>query len=592
MIRAVGAPVRRLLSLGAVLAMAATGLLMPVAPAQAQSNPTITLTSDFSSVSERDGEIWWLNIKATLDGGARSTATTVSVSISADGTATRGTDYQATLQGPITIAENESSASAKLTLNVSDDTDDEGDETIIVEGEASGFTVNPVTITLEDDDYPSTSLTLTASPARLAESAGATSVTVTAELDAGPLEVDKSVSLALAGGAESPGDYTFAPAALPSLTIAAGSRSKSATITIDPVFDDVADSDEQIIVDGTVVGDATFGVTDATITLYEIPLPGAVTDLIAWARNNTEMWLRWTVPSGPIDSYRLQRRHHEFLGWGPWQDVSPGPEFSNVERDLHLDSGLRLGRRYEYRIFARNVRGEGPVSNVVWAYTLNKFPEQGTDPSAPSGPSVPSGGGAPVESVPESESEQGLVFEDVDASSALAGGIARAVELGIFEATSPGLFSPELTMSRVDMAAPLVGLWRALGRSCPQEPAMPFGDVVGAEARADVACLYGLGIANGTTATTFSPDRGVTRAQVASLLVRLWRLAGGECPAGAVLVFEDVAPDSVHRDDIVCLHALGVTNGTTAVSFSPEGLVTRGEVATLAVRLHDQIASR
>ena len=70
---------------------------------------------------------------------------------------------------------------------------------------------------------------------------------------------------------------------------------------------------------------------------------------------------------------------------------------------------------------------------------------------------------------------------------------------------------------------------------------MPFVDVEGREARADVACLHGLGITNGTTATTFSPDRSVTRAQVASLLIRLWRRAERECPAGAGLVFEDVS---------------------------------------------------
>ena len=118
---------------------------------------------------------------------------------------------------------------------------------------------------------------------------------------------------------------------------------------------------------------------------------------------------------------------------------------------------------------------------------------------------------------------------------------------------------------------------------------MPFVDVEGREARADVACLHALGI---TTAQPRRRSRRIaawTRAQVASLLIRLWRRAERECPAGAGLVFEDVSEDSVHRDDIVCLHALGITRGTTATTFSPEGLVTRGEVATFAARLHDLI---
>lgn len=104
-----------------------------------------------------------------------------------------------------------------------------------------------------------------------------------------------------------------------------------------------------------------------------------------------------------------------------------------------------------------------------------------------------------------------------------------------------------------------------------------------------MACLYATGITAGTTATRFSPESNTNRAQIASLLVRMWRLSGKECPAGAENRFSDVADDSVHRDDIACLRALGVTAGATPDTFSPERLVTRAQMATFATRIRELI---
>ena len=112
---AAGVAVRRVVVCWAVLAVAATGLVAPAAPALADSNPTITLTvspgrSSFHEKSASGYADWLFEIKATLDGGARSTDTTVNLFISADGTATHGTDYKGGLFRPprVTIAAGKS----------------------------------------------------------------------------------------------------------------------------------------------------------------------------------------------------------------------------------------------------------------------------------------------------------------------------------------------------------------------------------------------------------------------------------------------------------------------------------------------------
>ena len=165
--------------------------------------------------------------------------------------------------------------------------------------------------------------------------------------------------------------------------------------------------------------------------------------------------------------------------------------------------------------------------------------------------------------------------------------IGRAARLGIVAGVGDGRFEPARLVTRVELAAPLVRLWQTLGRRCRNHVRMPFADVsVDSGARTGVACLRDVGVTAGTGARTYSPQRVATRAEAATMLARMWSLTGHECP-DAELAFDDVAADSVHADGIACLHAIGVTNGTGAATFSPDRLITRAELAALAVRLHD-----
>ena len=205
----------------------------------------------------------------------------------------------------------------------------------------------------------------------------------------------------------------------------------------------------------------------------------------------------------------------------------------------------------------------------------------------------------PPEEVPE--------LEDVSPTSVLAGAVRRAVSLGIVTpvtapvtdpvsdpvtdgedagSTAPR-FEPEREVTRGEVATPLTRLWHALGQTCPETAGTPFQDVPAGQTRTDVTCLYAVGVTAGTTAATFAPDQVVTRAQMASLLVRIWRLTGRECPADPGMPFEDVATGNVHRDHIACLRALGITAGTTDTTFSPYQPVTRAQIAALVVRLYD-----
>ena len=185
--------------------------------------------------------------------------------------------------------------------------------------------------------------------------------------------------------------------------------------------------------------------------------------------------------------------------------------------------------------------------------------------------------------------------------SVFADGILTVYRLGVMTLVSidPGPdapsgaavrgFAPERSMSRGDVAAPLVRLWQVLDRDCPTTASAPFNDIDDPQLAADADCLRGVGVTNGTTATTYSPELLVTRAQTASLLIRVWRLLGRECPDDDAPPFDDVAPGNVHHDDVLCLRGLGITRGTTATTFTPEAHVTRAQFATMLTRLRNQL---
>ena len=89
-------------------------------------------------------------------------------------------------------------------------------------------------------------------------------------------------------------------------------------------------------------------------------------------------------------------------------------------------------------------------------------------------------------------------------------------------------------------------------------------------------------ITKGTSATTFSPYKTCTRAEIVTFL---WRYA--KKPAGyASNPFTDVnkTDHASYYDAILWAVSKGITTGSTAKTFSPNGTCTRGEAVTFLYR--------
>ena len=168
-------------------------------------------------------------------------------------------------------------------------------------------------------------------------------------------------------------------------------------------------------------------------------------------------------------------------------------------------------------------------------------------------------------------------FRDVSNSAYYADAVRWAVEQGITTGTTADTFSPNSGCTRAQI---VTFLWRANGSPAPSSAENPFTDVNAGAYYAD-AVLWAVeqGITGGTTATTFSPDSGCTRAQAATFL---WRASGS--PAAGESGFADVADGAYYADAVNWAVANGVTQGTAAGTFSPNTACTRAQIVTFLYR--------
>ncbi|MBE6930897.1 MAG: S-layer homology domain-containing protein, partial [Ruminococcaceae bacterium] len=129
-------------------------------------------------------------------------------------------------------------------------------------------------------------------------------------------------------------------------------------------------------------------------------------------------------------------------------------------------------------------------------------------------------------------------------------------------------------------------LWRAAGSPEPESTQMPFKDV-SASAYYFKAVLWAVenGITNGTSATTFSPDAECTRAQIVTFL---WRSQKSPV-VSAVNPFGDVKSGAYYYDAVLWAVSNGITSGTTVTAFSPTANCTRAQIVTFLYRcLNDE----
>lgn len=177
---------------------------------------------------------------------------------------------------------------------------------------------------------------------------------------------------------------------------------------------------------------------------------------------------------------------------------------------------------------------------------------------------------------PEAPAETVNPFSDVAETSPYYPGILWAVEKEVTTGYADGTFRPSNPCTRAQI---ITFLWRAAGSPEPESAESPFRDVTDESAYYYKAVLWAAEkeIAGGGT---FAPNDPCTRAMAVYFI---WRANGsGEADATS---FTDLTGDYAQFIPAVnWAVANGVTNGTTATTFSPDATCTRGQIATFLYR--------
>ena len=175
-------------------------------------------------------------------------------------------------------------------------------------------------------------------------------------------------------------------------------------------------------------------------------------------------------------------------------------------------------------------------------------------------------------------------FVDVFPGDYYYDAVLWAAENGITGGVDDTHFAPNAPCTRAQI---VTFLWRAAG--CPEPESLTSLSDVPADAYYAKAVAWALenGITTGTgDGTTFSPNATCTRAQAMTFIYRSEQAQGGGMQGAWMFLnpFDDVNLESYYGEAVTWAVANGVTDGTTATTFSPNANCTRAQIVTFLYR--------
>jgi uncharacterized protein YkwD len=188
----------------------------------------------------------------------------------------------------------------------------------------------------------------------------------------------------------------------------------------------------------------------------------------------------------------------------------------------------------------------------------------------------------PTDSTPASS------FTDLGLAPAHARGVTCAAAWRIASGRTATEFAPTALITRGQLATFLANLLTDAGVALPSSPPDAFVDDNGTLHELRINQLSALGVVRGRSADTYEPGATVSRAEMATFLVRAHDLAAAtNLPTGVDRFFDDET--SAHEANINKVGQAGLAAGVTATAFAPNTRVTRGQMATFLARTLDRL---
>ena len=176
-------------------------------------------------------------------------------------------------------------------------------------------------------------------------------------------------------------------------------------------------------------------------------------------------------------------------------------------------------------------------------------------------------------------------FTDVPENAYYADAVAYCQAHNLMNGTSATAFSPDRPITRAQLTAIL---WRQAGS--PTARAASFRDVPADAYYAGAAAWASeRGIVTGYSDGTFRPSASVSRAQFAAIL---WRAQGSPTSSGSSFADQSSIP-AYAVNAVAWAQSRGIVNGSAGNRFDPSGITTRAQAAAILYRyLTDDTAAQ
>lgn len=169
----------------------------------------------------------------------------------------------------------------------------------------------------------------------------------------------------------------------------------------------------------------------------------------------------------------------------------------------------------------------------------------------------------------------GAIYADVSVNAWYAPAVDEVSHRGIMNGTSGSTFSPNALMSRGMLATTL----NRLAGEPHSIAGLVFQDIQAGTWYIDsVIWCAEKGYMVGTDVTHFSPDLPLTREQLATVLWRYAGKPGGSATATSAFV-DSAAVSSWAQGGVIWCASVGLLNGKPGGRLDPQGVVTRAEMA-------------
>ncbi|CAH1213359.1 hypothetical protein PAECIP111893_03675 [Paenibacillus plantiphilus] len=220
----------------------------------------------------------------------------------------------------------------------------------------------------------------------------------------------------------------------------------------------------------------------------------------------------------------------------------------------------------------------------TYEVTVNRASNDGSSGGSTAPPTVPSeeevSTEEPSTEQPPTDTNPTIAFRDIDGHWAEAY-IKQAASIGIVAGYPDGTFKPNRTVTRTEFTVMLMNTLKLPGEGT----ALTFTDTakIGSWAQKAVAQAVQAGIISGYEDGSFRPDAEITRAEMAMMLANASRLSLEANAATGFADDRDIPAWA--RGAVSAVKKRGLIQGKGSNEFDPDASTTRAEAATVLMRM-------